>query len=329
MAALRRIWPQLRPSPAATLTASTIPSQTGRVIIVTGSTAGIGLELAKALYEAGATVYMAARSPSKAATAITAINSAPSPHGGTIKFLQLDVADLSAIAPFVKAFLAVETRLDVLFNNAGVANVPATVRTPQGLEMHMGTNCVGPYLLTQLLAPILVATAARPDTAPNSVRVVWSSSMLVDVLAPPEGVPPAELDAPSADQNRNYAVSKAGNWFLAVRLAKQLGPKGVVSVTQNPGNLLTAIFDETPRIIVWLSLPVLFTAVDGANTALWAGLAPDVKVEDGGRYVVPWGKWHPNPRKDLLEAIKDEDEGGKGYAAQLESWCEEKTKEFR
>ena len=120
MATLRRIWPQLRPSPAATLTASTIPSQTGRVIIVTGSTAGIGLELAKAFYEAGATVYMAARSPSKAAAAITAINSAPSPNGGTIKFLQLDVADLSTIAPFVKAFLAVETRLDVLLDRKSV-----------------------------------------------------------------------------------------------------------------------------------------------------------------------------------------------------------------
>lgn len=60
---------------------------------------------------------------------------------------------------------------------------------------------------------------------------------------------------------------------------------------------------------------MLFTAIDGANTALLAGLALDMKVEDRGRYVVPWGKWHPSPRKELLEAIQDKDKGGKGYAA--------------
>lgn len=69
--------------------------------------------------------------------------------------------------------------------------------------------------------------------------------------------------------------------------------------------------------------------MDGAYTTLWAGLAQEVTVQDGGRYVVRWGEWHPRPREDLLDAIKDKDEGGKGYARGLEKWCEETTKEFR
>ena len=328
MDTLKRIWPQLRPSPSAPLTAANLPSQVGKVFIITGSTAGIGLELTKILYAAGAKVYMAARSQSKATAAIDTIT-AENATVGSIKYLHLDLADLTTIKSFTTAFLAAESRLDVLFNNGGVANVPASVRTPQGLETHLGVNCVSHYLLTQLLSPLLISTAAASDTKPNSVRVIWSSSMLVDVLAPPEGVPPVELDKPSTDQDHNYAVSKTANWFLAARLAKQLGPKGVVSVTQNPGNLRTGIFDETPRLIVWASLPVLYKAVDGAHTTLWAGLAQEVTVQDGGRYVVPWGKWHPRPREDLLEAIKEKDEGGKGYARVFEEWCEKTTEKFR
>ncbi len=164
---------------------------------------------------------MAARSSSKVTTAIETIT-AETTSGGSTKYLHLDLADLSAIKPFTTAFLAAESRQDVLFNNGGVANVPASVHTPQGLETHLGVNCVRHYLLTQLLSPLLISTAAASDAKPNRVCVIWSSIMLVDVLAPPEGVPPAELDKPSTDQDHNYAVSKTANWFLAARLAKQL-----------------------------------------------------------------------------------------------------------
>lgn len=281
---------------------------------------------------------MAARNKDKAEGAIRQIESAAAKKDkggqqqartGSLKYLPIDLNDLRTVKPFVEAFLAAETRLDLLYNNAGVANVPPSRRTAQGLETHLGVNCVGHYLLTQLLAPILVATAKDPNTPPNSVRVIWSSSMLVDALAPPEGVPPGELDKPHRDQDRNYAISKAGNWFLAARLAKQLGPEGVVSITQNPGNLVTPIWKETNRLVYYAVRPVLYKTVRGTQTLLWAGLSQDITVADGGRYVIPWGRWHPNPRKELLEAIKDEDEGGKGYARGFEEWCKKVSDEFR
>ncbi|KAL1856763.1 hypothetical protein Plec18170_003734 [Paecilomyces lecythidis] len=337
MERIRRIWPQLFPS-SPPLAEANVPDQTGKVIIVTGSTSGIGYELVRILYQAGGTVYMASRNEAKAEIAIKRITEAVNKavqkkkvttKPGIIKFLQVDFSDLKNIKPFVEAFLSSETRLDLLYNNAGVANVPSSERTAQGFEVHMGTNVVAPYVLTRLLSPILISTVQDPATQPNSVRVVWSSSMLVDVLVPPEGVPPQELENPNKDRDHNYAVSKAANWFLAVRFAKLLGPKGVISLAQNPGNILSPIFDGVPRVTFWLSKPVLLKPVEGAYTMLWAGLSPDITVEDGGRYVIPRGRWHPKPRDDLLNAIKDKEEDGLGLAQILEEWCEMKTRQFR
>lgn len=332
MDTLKRLWPQLRPTPSAPLTEANLPSQAGRVVLITGATAGVGYELSRILYNAGAHVYMAARSPTKATAAMASIRSAhpaPAVAGGALTFLQLDYADLATVKPCALEFLSKEPRLHVLFNNAGMASAPPDQRSSAGLELHMHVNCVGGFLLTKLLSPALEAAANYRDAPPAAVRVVFSSSMLVDAKAPPEGVPPAELDNPSRDGDRNYAISKAGNWFLAAQFAQRLGPQGVVVLTQNPGNLRTAIFDDVPKPIVWASYPVLFKSIDGAHTSLWSAFSTDVTLADGGRYVVPWGKWHPNHRPEQLLAIKDESEGGKGYARHLFEWCDAKTKPFQ
>ncbi|PWY81590.1 short-chain dehydrogenase [Aspergillus sclerotioniger CBS 115572] len=327
METLKRIWPQIFPA-KPTLTGATMFTQPGRVVIITGATSGLGRELAGLLYAAGATVYLGARNEAKAKQVIhdiisTTISTIPSP--GTLIYLPLDLADLRTIQPFVSAFLASATRLDLLFNNAGVACIPLSQPTAQGLEPHLGTNCAGPYLLTRLLTPILTTTAQDPSTRPNSVRVIWSSSMVVDFLAPTGGVPPSELTTPNQDPNHNYAVSKVGNWFLAARMAKTLGEKGVISITQNPGNIYTPIYDLAPRLSVWLSKPIFYTPQEGVNTLLWAGFDEGITVEDGGRYGIPFGRWHPGPRQDLLEAMR---EGGTGEAEALDRWCEEVTREF-
>ncbi|KAJ5810212.1 short-chain dehydrogenase [Penicillium pulvis] len=318
----------------AALTSPTLPSQVGRVVIITGSTAGIGLALARVYYDAGATVYMAARNETKAQAKIQDITTtSTSKTPGSIKYLAIDLSDLRTIKPFVAALLSQETRLDILNNNAGVACVPPSQRTVQGLEPHMGTNCVGPYLLTSLLSGILVQTATEPDTPPNSVRVIWSSSLLVDTSAPSEGVPPQDLENPSGDHIRNYTISKAGNWFLANRFAKRFdaagaGKKGVVSINANPATVRTGIYDNAPKTAVWQTMPVFATALDGAHILLWAGCSEDIMVQDGGRYVIPFGKWHPNPRRDLLNAIS-ENENGQSYAKGLEDWAEEITLAYK
>lgn len=92
-----------------------------------------------------------------------------------------------------------EEKLDILWNNAavGVGALPNGSLDKQGHENHVGTNCLGPFLLTQLLLPKLREAA---KTAPrNSVRIVWARSALVDSMAPHGGVSMSELAAPSKD----------------------------------------------------------------------------------------------------------------------------------
>lgn len=207
----------------------------------------------------------------------------------------------------------------------------------------MGTNCVGPYLLTSLLSDILVRTAAASDTAPNSVRVIWSSSLLVNTSAPSEGVPPGDLENPSEDAIRNYTISKTGNWFLADRFAKRFNPasvgtsdsstseKRVVSITANPATVRTGIYDNAPRLAIWLAMPFFATVRDGAHTLLWAGCSKDITVRDGGSYVIPVGQWHPNPRGDLLHAMTERNNSldATNYAKDLEERAEKLTREFQ
>ncbi|KAF8246991.1 putative steroid dehydrogenase [Wilcoxina mikolae CBS 423.85] len=322
MTALCTYWSQLRPA-APSLTETNLPPQSGKIFLVTGGNSGVGYELCKILYSSGARVYMASRSASNATAAIAEITKSVSTSSGELKFLQLDLGDLSTIKNSAEAFAAQEERLDVLWNNAGVATPPVGSTTKQGHELQIGTNCLGPFLFTQLLLPQLRAAAM---TAPaNSVRIVWTSSMLVDAKAPTGGISIPELSAPTSDQNRNYAMSKAGNWLLASEFASRVGGNGIVSLTQNPGNLRTKIWDKAPKIAQILTSPVLHDAKLGAYTGLWTGLSEEVTIADGGRYVVPWGRWHPQPRKDIVKALKGRGEGGTGEAEAFWRWCEEQT----
>ena len=145
------------------------------------------------------------------------------------------------------------------------------------------------------------------NAPPASVRVIWTSSIAVDLSAPNSGLDIAELTTPSSNQQRGYLNTKTGNWFLANALAAQIGKKGILSLTQNPGNLKTPLLRHAPWILGFVARPLLYPAKLGAYTELWSGLAEDLGVNDGGKYVVPWGRLHPSPREDFDGS--DEDKG--------------------
>lgn len=313
--------------PRPTLTETNLPSQKGKVFIVTGGTSGVGFELCALLYQAGGKVYLAGRSESNAQAAISKIKAHPTASAGDITFLMLSLEDLTTIKPAVEIFTASESRLDALFNNAGVSLPPRGSVSAQGHELQMATNCLGHYIFTQLLLPILLRTAE--SAPPAEVRVVWTSSIAVDASAPKGGMIISELTDIPSNQQRNYLNSKTGNWFLASALAGQVGSKGILSVTQNPGNLKTGLLRHAPKLLGIVSAPLLYHAKMGAYTELWAGLSGDLGIEDGGKYVVPWGRLHPSPRQDLVAALKSQEDGGTGAAASFLEFCEKQTSRFR
>lgn len=135
---------------------------------------------------------------------------------------------------------------------------PAGSKDAQGHDLQVGTNCLGPYLLYQLLSPLLIKTAASSPTA--SVRVVWAASIALHVALPhPEGIV-IDKDGRPTDQgvDGNYSQTKAGNVFMAREFAKATPQTGVVHAAFNPGNLQTELQRHWTGFSHWVtvSLPV-------------------------------------------------------------------------
>ncbi|KAJ5097032.1 Short-chain dehydrogenase/reductase SDR [Penicillium angulare] len=332
VAFLRNLYAQWFP-PAAKFTEKEVPSQQGRVFIVTGGNSGVGFELCKILYGTGATIYMASRSKEKAEAAIQAIveelQSSATP--GQLKFLQFDLNDLESVKKSAEAFSQQESKLDVLWNNAGSgANlVEVGAKTNQGFEAMVGMHCIAPLLFTELLRPKLQAAVA--SGSPGSTRVIWASSFLAEGAAPTNGIEFDKLENGTKDRTRNYAVSKAGNWFLGREYAERRGGDGIVSVVQNPGNLNSGSYGGTPKLQMMFVNPFLHDIKLGAYTGLFAGLSPDITQEHNGAYVIPWGRIRPDEnshRKDIIKALTASENGGLGYSKKFWDWCEEQWKPF-
>lgn len=77
------------------------------------------------------------------------------------------------------------------------------------------------------------------------------------------------------------------------------------------------------------SSPLLHDAKLGAYTGLWAGLSPELTEKENGSYIIPWGRLHPSPRKDLLQAMRPKQEDGTGHAQDFQVWCMQQVADFR
>jgi NAD(P)-dependent dehydrogenase (short-subunit alcohol dehydrogenase family) len=184
----------------------------------------------------------------------------------------------------------------------------------------MATNCLGPHLLSWLLLPIMRMTASVLQS-PGTVRVIWTSSIIVDISVPKEGINIEELTTVSKNQQYNYLKTKLGNWFLANHLATRVGANqdGILSLTINPGNMKTGLLRHMPAIVGILFSPILYHARMGAYTALWAGVSKQLNIQDGGKHVLPWGRLHPSPRVELLDAMS---------AKEFVEFCDRKIVDF-
>ncbi|OTA04474.1 Short-chain dehydrogenase/reductase [Trichoderma parareesei] len=322
------IWTQMCP-PKPAFTEQNLGDLTGKVYIVTGSNTGVGKELAQILYSKNATVYVAARSQAKATEAIEDIRKAFPASTGRLVFHSLDLADLEAVAQSAKEFLARETRLDVLFNNAGVMHPPQGSTTKQGYELQLGVNNLGHVLFTELLTPLLAQTAAK--SAPNSVRVVWVSSLYSELGSPKGGIDPDNLGFTKKDKStyHKYSVSKAGVYYQGEEYARKYKDQGIISLTVNPGNLRSDLQRYGgDGIIQQLNKRVLlFPPINGAYSELFCGLSPEVKADKSGSYVIPWGRF-ASIREDIEKGTKSPEEGGSGLGKIWYDWCMEQVAPF-
>ncbi|KAI8624309.1 hypothetical protein F5Y19DRAFT_455272 [Xylariaceae sp. FL1651] len=310
---------------------SEVSSQDGKVFIITGGASGIGFELSKMLYQRGGHVYIAGRSESKAQAAIKAIvdGTVVTTATGRLEFIHLELDDLPSVKTFVDTFKSKETKLRVLWNNAGVSRPPVGSLSKQGIELQVATNYLSPFPLTQLLLPLLQATklSETPELQHDfgSVRVVWTSSQAAQLSAPKGGLIMSELHNPPADATRLYVNSKTGNLFLASELSRRYG---IASVSTNPGAASTNLFRHTPGV-KYFDWPLLHKPAMAALTQWFAGVSQDISDKDlKGDYIIPWGMVSKHLRDDLLEAMKLQEEGGSGRASEFWNYCDEATSKY-
>ncbi len=142
-----------------------VPDQQGRTFVVTGANAGLGLATSTVLAARGAQVVLACRDPARAAPAVEAVRAAGAAGGagGGAELLVIDLADLGSVRRAAGQLAG--RPIDVLVNNAGIMAVPRAT-SPDGHELQLATNVLGPFALTGLLLPQLTD------------RVVWISSMM-------------------------------------------------------------------------------------------------------------------------------------------------------
>ncbi|KAH7007918.1 hypothetical protein B0J12DRAFT_85079 [Macrophomina phaseolina] len=299
-----------------TLTEKNLPDQSGKVFLITGGSGGIGQELASILYQHNAKVWIAARSESKSKEVMAAIRARHPQSRGQLAFLALQLDDLSTIKRSAEELLAKETRLDVLFNNAGVMVPPQGSKTKQGYELQVGVNNLAPFLFTALVRPLLVHTA---KVAPrNSVRVIWVSSSAAD------GAPKPAIDFSNMHYEREegvwakYSRSKAGNVLHSVESARRMRGTGVLNIALNPGNFVTNLQQNMTKVELTMFKLIAHPPINGAYTELYAGLSEEITEANDAGWISPFGKVE-KMRKDL-----EDPELGRKYW----EWSEEQVRQY-
>ena len=199
-----------------------------KVVIITGANTGIGKETAIDLAKRGGKIYIACRDKTRGESALVDIRR----ESGSDKvyFLQLDLASLKSVREFSKKFHQLESKLDILINNAGVMACPKST-TEDKFETQIGTNHLGHFLLTNLLLDLLKSSA--PSRIVNvSSRAHERGEIYRDDLMLDKSYSPLKA----------YSQSKLANVLFTRKLAKELQGTKVIVNSCHPGMYYSAYF---------------------------------------------------------------------------------------
>ncbi|MBD3421892.1 MAG: SDR family NAD(P)-dependent oxidoreductase [Chitinivibrionales bacterium] len=253
--------------------AAAMADYAGKNILVTGSNSGLGYEIAKFFAGKKANVIMACRSFSKGQQAAKSIRSYY--HDACINIMELNLASLESVRCFVQGVRSMYTRLDLLFNNAGVMATPYT-RTKDGFELQFGTNHLGHFALTGLLLELICSNLDS--------RIVTMSSAMNTLC-------PLKFDSLNKRTNYNkwlaYGQSKLANLLFAFELQRRLSRalSSTISIAAHPGWAKTNLQRHT-GFFGYLNPYLAQSGAQGALPALFAATSSNVK---GGEFYGPDG----------------------------------------
>ncbi|MEP0710976.1 oxidoreductase [Algoriphagus sp.] len=257
---------------------SSMPSQKGKIAVVTGANVGLGYETALGLAKQGAQVILACRDFDKAEKARQKIvKIVPQAN---LEIILIDLKNLDTVHGFAEEFLVKYEQLDFLILNAGIM-VPPYSKTKDGFESQMQVNYFSHFLLTNLLFPVIKKT--------KNARIISLSS-----IAHKNGT--INFDDINSEKSYSkwaaYGQSKLACLMFAYELQRRIDQKnlGIMSLAAHPGLSSTNLSQHLPKLGQLVFGPVSSLigqdAKDGAKPTLMAALDPSLK---GGEYIGPTG----------------------------------------
>jgi NAD(P)-dependent dehydrogenase (short-subunit alcohol dehydrogenase family) len=256
-----------------------ISDLTGKRVVITGASSGLGLEAAKVLTSKGAEVIMAVRSLTKGERAVSYI--CEKNPNARIRLMQVNMDSIKSVKNFAHEFLVLYNSLDILINNAGVM-VPPFRKNTDNIEIQFATNHLGHFALTGLLLPAL-------KRSPGA-RVVTVSS-----IASRRG----NIDFENLDGSKGYSAmkfycqSKYANLLFGIELNNRLKKEGagILSVVCHPGVSATNLASrgsgkESGTIFKYMFNMIAQSAEKGTLPLLYAATGKDIA---GGEYIGPDG----------------------------------------
>ncbi|WP_321111930.1 SDR family oxidoreductase [Halorussus salinisoli] len=253
-----------------------------RVVLLTGGTSGIGREAARRLAERGATVLVTGRDREAGEEVLRGVRAAHPESDG--EFYRADFADFDVVRGLAREVRADFDRLDVLVNNAGTSQSERRT-TEDGVELTFAVNHLAPFLLTNLLASRLRASA--PARVVTTTSALHENGSLSDLGAVVRGEEFDGLDA--------YADSKLANVLFTVELADRLAGSGVTANCFHPGWIpntrlvrnatgFSRLFTSAAALVASVAPVGPFESVEGAADALVYLAASDEVSDASGAY---------------------------------------------
>jgi NAD(P)-dependent dehydrogenase (short-subunit alcohol dehydrogenase family) len=256
----------------------------GKRILVTGVSAGLGVETARSLAAHGAHVIGAARDLDKAAVATAEVRKDAAAGGGRLELVALDLANLASVRSCAQSLLDRGDPFDVVIANAGVMATPFG-RTADGFETQFGTNHLGHFVLVNRIAPLL-----RPGGRLVNLSSAGHRYANVDLEDPNFGHTPY-------DPFIAYGRSKTANILFAVAFDERHRGRGIRAAAVHPGGIRTELgrhIDPARRQVLFEQInkqladqgkpPFQYKTIpQGAATSVWAAVVAS-SDEIGGRY---------------------------------------------
>ncbi len=201
-----------------------LPDLAGKVVLTTGSTDGLGRDVARRVAAAGAHVLVTGRSVERGDSLVAEIAKSGK---GSAKFYRADLASLAQAGALADAVIRDNPRLDYLINNAGVGLIFDTTRkfSVEGHEMHFAVNYLAHYLLTKRLLPLLTASAPA-----RIINVSSGSQQAIDFDDP--------MMSKGYTGARGYAQSKLAQVMMTIDMAPALEEAGILTYSLHPATTM-------------------------------------------------------------------------------------------